>query len=75
MNDCEFDVKTLCDILHKLPLLETLELHMILIFRHFSIEYRILISLKLPKLLNLKDFKMEINIDTDMIDTNFRHNK
>ena len=55
--DCEFDLITLCDILRELPLLQSLELNLKLIKRTNII----LNADKLPKLVDLKDIKLEIN--------------
>ena len=57
--DCEFDVMTLSDILCEFPLLETLELSMKLTMDATTE----LTGAKLPKLLHLSNFKMEINVD------------
>ena len=57
--DCEIDVMTLCDMLCELPLLQTLELSMNLTM-DATIESK---EQKIPKLLHLREFKMEINAD------------
>ena len=58
--DCEFDVMTLCDILRELPLLQSLELSMKLTHCPLS---TVLAGAELPKLLYLKDIKVEINVE------------
>ena len=55
--DCEFDLITLCDILRELPLIQSLELNLKLTKRTNII----LNADKLPKLVHLKNIKLQIN--------------